>query len=76
MVRIIKNPSRVTIDTNFKGRRVVIKAKGSLVIDEEKMGYSGLTNFLLNTYQFLQDKTPKVNHPIGEIKKARGVTKN
>jgi len=53
---------------------VVIKPKGSLACPDTEEG-KALATYLLQTFQFLQDKTPQVQYPVGEVKKARGVKK-
>lgn len=73
-MKIIKNPSLNRIETTFRGRPIVIKAKGSISCPDGEEG-EALFTYLLTTFQFLQDKTPIKVYPVGEIKKARGVKK-
>lgn len=74
MSKIIKNPSRVDVMTTFMGRPILLKAKHSMLTPDNPQG-DALADYLLQTFQFLQDKTPKVEYPIKSIKKARGVKK-
>lgn len=69
MKRILKNINgKETIDTNYQGNKVVIRPKCAYATD-----HPGEATYLLSTYGFLVDITPRVKHPIGEVKKARGV---
>ena len=69
MKRILKNINgKATIDTNYRGHRVVIKPKHSRTCTEK-----GEADYLLQTYGFLKEITPKKVFTIpSKIKKARG----
>lgn len=67
---IIKNPTTNKIVTNFRGREIVIKPKGSIETPDTPRG-DALFHYLLETYQFLLDRTPRVEHSIGVVKKAQ-----
>ena len=71
---IIKNPSRTNISTIFRGRPLILKAKRSMKTPDGEEG-DAMAKYLLETFQFLQDKTPEIKHPVGKIRKARGVKK-
>lgn len=69
MNHVIKNINGlVTIDTHYKGSRIVIRPKCSYTTQ-----HNGEADYLLQTYKFLKDITPRKRYPIGEIKKAEGV---
>ena len=69
MNRVIKNINgRVTVDTNYKGSKIVIRPKCSYTTK-----HNGEADHLLQTYGFLKDITPRKEYPIGEVKKAKGV---
>ena len=72
MLRTIKNLSRNKIETTYNHKPIVIKPKGSIQVDDEKSG-EHLANYLLETYHFLVDVTQEVKHPMGMVKKAKGV---
>ena len=58
MKRILKNISRNTVQTIYHGRVYVIKSKGSLSLDHDGQDEQA-ADYLLQTYGFLQDITPK-----------------
>lgn len=69
MKRILKNINgRVTVNTIYRGKKVVIRPKCSYTAT-----HVGEAEYLLQTYGFLVDITPKEKYPVGEVKKAKGV---
>lgn len=63
MKRILKNISNVSIDTTYNGKNYSIKSKGSLTLDHNGKDEQA-ADYLLQTYGFLQDITPKTVHPV------------
>lgn len=60
------------VNTVYNGREINIKARGKLTLYAEIDGYR-CADYLLQTYQFLKDITPKVVHaPQKEVREARG----
>ena len=69
MNKVIKNINgRATINTSFKGSKIVIRPKCSYTTK-----HNGEAEYLLQTYGFLKDITPKKKYPISEVKKAKGI---
>lgn len=74
MERIIRNVSRQMVRTTYNGKKYVIKPKGTIVLDS--VADENAAEYLLETYGFLQDITPKEKHPYAykmesEIQRAR-----
>lgn len=57
-IRILKNPTKVWVNTNYNGKRYVIKPKGSIKLEQDGKDYKA-ADYLLQTYGFLTDITPK-----------------
>ncbi len=68
-MKLLRNLSNATIDTNYKGRRIRIAPKSTFVIDDANLG-QGMTTFLLETYGFLRLEEKTVKHEVTEVKKA------
>lgn len=73
MKRILKNRSRAVVDTTYNGKRYYIGPKGSIVLDDG--GFDEFAaDYLLATFGFLSEMTPKTEHPVQEqVSEARGV---
>jgi len=72
MSKVIKNPSLTNIEASFRGRPIILKAKRSLRTPDGEEG-DAMARYLLETWGFLQDKTPQVKHLVGVARKAKGV---
>ena len=72
MKRLIRNISRSSIQTVYNGHEIKIVSKGTLWVDDEATG-EHLADWLLQTYGFLRDDTPKVKYQVGVVQLARGV---
>ena len=80
MNRILKNTSTAEVNTIYQGRKYHIQPKGSLTLKPGKDGEAA--TYLLQTYGFLKDITPKTTYPVKtkgtetvEIKRANGTVK-
>ena len=75
MIKAIRNVSRVKVKTIYKGQPIVIAPKGTLYAKDNDPAEEQLKlKWLLDTYGFLRDVTPKVKHPLNkEATKAKGV---
>ena len=70
--KVLKNPSNVWVNVEFRRRHYSIKPRGSLTIYSE-LGGQALFDYLIQTYQFLRDITPNpVHKPMKEVREARG----
>ena len=74
MKRLIRNISRTSVKTNYNGHEIVIIPKGTMWVDDEATG-EHLADYLLTTFGFLRDDTPKTKFVVEEIQRARGVKK-
>jgi hypothetical protein len=74
MIKAIRNVSRKTVKTHFKNEDIVIPPKGVLSAKDDSRGEQEKLKWLLDTYGFLRDATPKVKHPLNqEAEEAKGV---
>lgn len=64
MIRVIKNPLRAHIKTNFRGRERLFKSKAGLSFDMEDEEQSALYHHWLKTYEFLYDITEKIEDKV------------
>lgn len=70
MKRILKNISDAEVNTTYNGKKYSIKPKGSLTLDHNGKDEQA-ADYLLQTYGFLQEITPKVSYPVnteGKVK--------
>ena len=68
-MKMLRNLSNATVDTNYNGKRIRILPKGTLTIDDQNTG-QGLSKFLLETYGFLRLEEVVIKHPVSEVRKA------
>lgn len=74
MIRSIRNTTRNTVKTIFRGQEIVIPPKGTLYAEEGREEDQVKLKWLLDTYSFLRDVTQKVKHPLNKkATKAKGV---
>jgi len=63
---ILKNINgKETVDTVFRGKKIVIKPKHSMILDAQKEEDRAKAQFLLSTYGFLVDITERIKQERG-----------
>lgn len=70
-IRILKNTSREKIETSYNGKRYIIAPKGSLKLDHNGLDEQA-ADYLLQTFGFLRDITPKPTYKKLQIGMAYG----
>ena len=70
-LRVLKNTSRARVETTYNGKKYVILPKGSLKLDHNGRDEQA-ADYLLQTYGFLRDITPKTTYKKLEIGRAHG----
>ena len=69
MQRILRNTTRVQINTTYNGKNYRIRSKGTIALDHNGRDEQA-ADYLLQTYRFLRDETPKENYSYTPVPKA------